>query len=297
LAEWLSSFRSITVSVTYPLCSAFACFLAGGFAGTALLQSKRQITRTLAVLLGVSAVFGGYLVLETTALARQNAVISVQSGSNDGLVLLTEGKFFLCDISDGSYKAIRSFADSASRHHATEIEALMLTHLHKRHIRSFDRLSESLCIRSLLLPVPTAPEEESIVSSLLQVAEENGIPVQLYDSASQAILQFGKAEILPEERMAISRSTHPVIALSIRMGDQTLQYLGSSWNETKTVPAQADVLLLGGHGPIYKKEFSISPSLYSTLLILRGESRNYVSGGVPDRSLCEEKEFYFRFAD
>lgn len=299
LAEWIGQTRGITVSLTYPLCPLFAVLLSAALLCTGFLQHRRQMTAALCTAGILMLGFGGYLGICTAVFSAQNTVLSVQSGSNDGLILLSQGKVLLCDISDGSYNAMRTFYDQARKQHSTEVEVLMLTHLHKRHIHSFSRLSDAACVRSLLLPSARTEAEQSIADSLCEAAEERNIPVFFYEAEAHPTVHFGETEILPGSRTYLSRSTHPVITLRIQYGTQSIQYLGTSWNETNECPSPTDteIVILGSHGPIGKTSFTLPNSAGLQMVLIRktDPSPARTLPAVPLRE--SEEPVLFRFAD
>ena len=300
LAGWFSAFRSVTVSLRYPLCPYFAFALAGAFGCAAFVRRRRHagIALLSAGLLLLS--FSGYLALSSAVTARQNTVVSVQTKTNDGLILRSGGKALLCDISNGSYSALRAVHEEARQHHATEVEALLLTHLHKRHIQSFSRLSDAAYVRALILPAPVTESEESIVGSLCETAAEKGISVYLYDASAGAVIRFGEMEIFPGARTYLSRSTHPVITLRVECGSQSVQYLGTSWNETDEYEGAppADVLILGAHGPIYKSGFTLPENGVTQRILVRGDSGEHWEAGLSGvQTVRGDASAVLRFAD
>ncbi|MBQ4043231.1 MAG: ComEC/Rec2 family competence protein, partial [Clostridia bacterium] len=282
LAELLSSIRGISLPLTYTLCPLFALLLSGTLLSTGFLRHRRQMLTAIRISGALFLCFGLYLGSCMWVSSRQNTVLSVQEKGNDALIVFSRGKTLLCDISDGSYGSIRSFYDAARARHTTEAEALMLTHLHKRHIHSFTRLSGSTYVRNLILPVPVSDSEKSVAESLCEIAAGQNIPVHFYDAAAHPTVRFGSVELLPGARTYLSRSTHPVITLRVQCGEQALQYLGTSWNETEECPhpTDAQILILGAHGPIYKSDFALPSSERLRKIVLRGDSGAFV-GQLP----------------
>lgn len=291
LAELLSSVRGISLPLTYALCPLFALLLSGTLLSTGFFRHRRQMLTALRVSGILFLCFGLYLGSCMWVSAQQNTVVSVQQNKNDALIVISQGKTLLCDISDGSYGALRSFYNAAKGRHTTEVEALMLTHLHKRHIHSFTRLSSATYVRNLILPVPVSDSEKSVADSLCEIAAEQSIAVHFYDAAVHPAVRFGSVELLPGTRTYLSRSTHPVITLRVQYGEQSVQYLGTSWNETEECPHPEDtqVLLLGAHGPIYKSDFSLTAGERLQKIVLRGESGTF-AGQLPIRNITAGTE-------
>jgi len=291
LAGILSSIRGITVPLTYALCPYLACTLCGAVMLAVFTRDRRRMRRTAALFAAVFLCFCGYIGAAMLRNAANDRVISTVHKSNDALVFVSGGKYLLCDISDGSYGAISSAYEEARRAHAVELEALMLTHLHQRHIRAFDRLSDTTYVRALILPEPQNESEHSILHSLTDIASEKGIPVSFCDPSQNAEIAFGTFTILPGTRAYLPRSTHPVITLRVETAEGSLAYCGASWNEASPVPAPADAVILGAHGPIYKTQFPLPDGT----VVARGNAADFLT--APPAGLTEsEKTVILRFS-
>lgn len=283
LTEWaatqLSVLPGITVSLRYVLCPFFACALAGTLFSLSLTRTRRQLHRALGICGVLVIACAAYIAGASAAFHSTDTVISVQYHENDALILASDGAYLLCDISDGSYTALRTACETAREHYATEIEGLLLTHLHKRHIQSTARLAQTYILRSLILPTPETADEAEIAVSIASFATENKIPVVYYDARAADCILFGSTEIYPGERVYLSRSTHPVITLTVKTPEFSVQYLGKSWNET-TVCTEGDVLLLGAHGPIYKRTFTLPQT---GTILLRPAAAEFYTGEAAAR--------------
>ena len=179
---------------------------------------------------------------------------------NDGFVLKSDGKILFCDISDGSYGYLSELTCAMSELHACEVETLVLTHYHNKHIQYFGRLCDREVLRSLVLPEPMDEREEGLYRALCSTAEREGIRV--YTLKSGEPYPFGDTEILLHDRMYLSRSTHPVTAVSVRAYENLLTILSCSFNQScesiTDYAEMSDFLIFGHHSPIYKKAFELT---------------------------------------
>ncbi|MBQ8512863.1 MAG: ComEC/Rec2 family competence protein [Clostridia bacterium] len=192
---------------------------------------------------------------------RANVYFSyLPENKNDGFVLKSDGKILLCEVSDASFGYSYNLTDEMSRLHACEIETLLLTHYHNKHIQLVNRLSEREILRSLVLPEPIDDRERGIYDALTENAQLHGIPVTTVEPGGS--FQFCGTEITLFERTYLSRSTHPVTALSVDMGAEKITMVSCSFNQS--VPEITDALeeseyvIFGGHSPVYKKTFDLS---------------------------------------
>ena len=183
----------------------------------------------------------------------------VTKGKNDGFLLKSDGQVLVCEVSDASY----SFASNLTSHlidlNCSEIEAYMLTHYHKKHTASLNKLTDNCIVRSFILPLPITETDAQVYGELCAIAGEKGIQIILTDRHRGDTVYFNRAEVEIYPFTLLSRSDHPVIALRLSCDDSEIMYLGGSFNEgdeSISIHAEnADILIFGGHSPVYKKVF------------------------------------------
>ena len=155
--------------------------------------------------------------------------------------------------------SIASLTEEMSRLHAAEVDAVILTHYHKRHSQYVGRLAERQIVRALVLPEPLTDDEREICKSLEDVAALYGIPT-VHVSQGEAY-DFHGVEITVFPRTILSRSTHPVSGVRIDLPDCAAVLASSSFNQGDPLLVEAvnraDVLILGPHSPVYKKTFRL----------------------------------------
>ena len=179
---------------------------------------------------------------------------------NDGFVLKSEGKILLCDISDGSYGYLSELTNEMTDLHSCEVETLLLTHYHNKHLQYLGRLCDREVLRTLVLPEPIDERETVIYQSLCSTAEREGVTVHTVSIGES--YEFGNTEILLHKRMYISRSTHPITAVSVSAYNNLTTILSCSFNqsyeEVTEYAENSDFLIFGHHSPVYKKTFGLS---------------------------------------
>ncbi len=184
----------------------------------------------------------------------------VTKSKNDGFVLKSEGKILLCDISDASFGFLYELTNTAAEMHSCEIETLLLTHYHSKHTQYLARLLEQEILRSIALPEPIDEREESLYEALVKTATSNNIEV--YTIEAGGTFSFGDTEIVMHPRQYISRSTHPITAVSVEAYDNIASILSCSFNqsyeEITDDAEKSDFLIFGHHSPVYKKTFGLS---------------------------------------
>ncbi len=292
LASSAASLRGITVPLNYALCPLFALLITISFICLTFSKGRRCTAAALSAFCLLTAGFGGYLAASLSADAAQTALISSVYKKNDAVTVVSEGKYLLCDMSDGSYSAMRAAYETARLHHATELEAILLTHLHARHIHTFDRISNTTYVRALILPEAENENETAFAASLIACANEKGIPVYQYSTSAGSTVQFADVH-LQMTRSYISRSSHPILSLSVKANEKTVQYLGTSFSETETIDPSADTLIFGIHGPIYKKTYTLPQGAAIREICFRGESAVYLHGMLPADTRVQEEDILY----
>lgn len=257
-AERLSSLRGIVLSLNYwftpvfmiPLVILAVCSFSG---------KRKTIRRASCLGICVFALFLGTVGIQTALTKGEFAAEYVSKGRNDGFLVKSDGGLMVCEVSDGSH----SFASLLTSHrydfNCTEIEAYLLTHYHKRHITALEKLTDECIVRALVLPEPVTETDTEVFASLSKMAEEKHIQLILTHRGNTDTVYFNDTELETYPLTLLSRSDHPIIALRITQGEDSIMYLGGSFNEgderITEHAAEADCIILGGHNPIYKKAF------------------------------------------
>lgn len=223
------------------LCAVLICFI----------RRKHAWHRLLPLV--VFAVTLGSCLAGNQLLCRDDTALYMTStGKNDILTVLHSGAVTLVDVSSGSYRAAENALNEAqndSHTLYTRVDALVLTHYHRRHIGMLTRLAQDEILCQLLLPEPETAEETEIAASLEALASAYGIAYAYYRPDGETKLTSGSLS-LTIEKSWISRSVHPVLTLLLTEGNRRVFYAGAAAEELyDTPPAGTDILLWGLHGP------------------------------------------------
>ena len=169
-------------------------------------------------------------------------------GSNDAVCLYENGETTLIDVSAGRRTFISGAADlMPDIFYRDRIDRFAVTHYHNYIVSAFERLTDDKYVGSLLLAPTVNEKEEGVCSSLIEICERKEIPYVFTD-----VLTDGTEFV----HGYISRSTHPVIRLTIPVGGDRFLYAGSSYGE-KFDQSGVDIVFIGSHGPKEKKGFSL----------------------------------------
>ncbi len=246
-----------------------------------LARRKRLVAASaaslFAVLISVSAV--------SLAVDRSVTHFSyVSLGKNEGFVLTTDGKTVISDMSNASFTFSYELLNEADATRATEIEAVVLTHYHNKHISYFGNLCEREIVRSVVLPEPANETELSIYNGLCDTAREYGVDVHTLGEGEHYTV--GDASIGVYPRKYLSRSSHPVSGANVRVGDDDLLIITASFAEGNALisddMASAEYVFIGDHSPICKREFAVNTDGSLKFLVLSEGALEYLSDDSVD---------------
>ena len=135
--------------------------------------------------------------------------------------------------------------DSVKSEAITEIDTLILTHYHERHVRSVIRFCTKNKVRTLLLP-DTTDKNSSAVDQLIETVGVAGTEVSIYRYGTPLSI-FENASICiyaAEDRL---QSDPVALSVTITHKDSSLCYHTASPAAFATHDCHADTLLIGAH--------------------------------------------------
>jgi competence protein ComEC len=274
LAEWMAQIPHTTVSLHQSWAPYFALAVALVFLLTSVMSRRKRIALALCAILFLHGLAGGLIAAEQSLQKGRVTVTSTLKGTNEAILVTEDGKTLLCDISNGSYSAINYAYSFAKDVGSTELHALLLTHLHKRHVQSFERISDTAYVRMLILPVPENEAEESVVFALKEIAENKKIPVSTYTRGETGISFYDT--ILRIDTDTLTRSTHPIVRIHLSAYGHEIAYIGASAEEKMVLDTDGSAAVIFGiHGPLYKKEFDGPKN--AERIVFRGNSYDFAS--------------------
>ena len=233
--------------------AAVACVLITALLMAALMLKKRGALRSIAA---ASVLFAVTAILSSVYFAAYSTdvVEYINYKKNDGFVVSDGMRTLICDISDGSWTPSAMAADKADG--SGRIDVFLLTHLHRRHVNTFERLCRREYVREVWLPIPDNEEEDAVFVSMCETAEMFGVRVVSYERGERVM--FGSVKITTIPHSGLKRSTHPVIAIEIATESERCVYIGASVHESGAYEFAldmcrgADEVIFGIHGPVYK---------------------------------------------
>lgn len=183
---------------------------------------------------------------------------------NDGIVLTNQNESLYIDITNGSSSPAYKASYIAEQHYSAEMAGILFTHYHKSHINTLQKLASSVNIHAVYLPYAGQEDAAYSMQAIEEVAKDRNIKIIRY--SYNAPVPFQNCSVTVYEPEYISRSSHPIISLSIKAKGQEILYLGSSFNDAKRDLSEqafaAEYIFYGQHHPVAKRSFKILSDAY-----------------------------------
>ncbi len=204
------------------------------------------------------------LVLISVANRPANAEFEILSiGGNETVCARYGADAAIVDISEGHLSSLRTAYGEAQTKGVTEIDTLMLTHYHSKHLSSVSRFISEVKVRRILLPRPQNESDAWIMAQLAEIASAMDALVEMIPD--DGIELTDKVFVFHSGINRIKRSNSPILYLSFDSGEERLTYLTEScWESTgdfraklDSVVSESDYVLIGEQGPIAKTVFDI----------------------------------------
>lgn len=308
----LSDIRGALISLRYDFVPYLLVVLLIAFLLFSLFKWRKPV-RFVAVLCGWCLLFvGAFVITHFQGAGNWQATYTVHGKSE--LLTLNEGETtVLCDLTDGSYTTYRELLHNGLPQGTTEIEALVLTHYHKRHIASVYKLLGDCRVRTIFLPLTLpdatqdkATQDEGILRSIAALAKERRVQVRYY-LPSEGVDVTDTLTLEELYYCMLKRSTHPTIAVSWSyrqdaqdVGDRlTLlgasAWEGSAWQEILKDVALCDALILSNHGPVIKTDYSVPAWLDGphAVLFAKGNASTALLPDANTAAVLSDAALYF----
>jgi hypothetical protein len=205
------------------------------------------------------------LVLISVANRPENAKFEIISLTGSEMISVTQGTdTAVVDISEGYFSPLRTVYALANDAGITEIDTLMLTHYHTKHLSSISRFMSELQVQRLLLPRPQNEDDAWVMAQLAETANALGVvPEMIPENGNFELIKGVTVDYSGINR--IERSNSPILCISFSDGEDRLTYLSeSSWDADGEIrsclasfTADSDYILIGEQGPVSKTVFDI----------------------------------------
>jgi len=281
LASNLSDTRGALVSLMFKQASVLVLLF--GVTVFFFLIIKLKHKKPLLVLPALYPLVLAGLVLISVAARPANAEFEILSiGGSETICARHGADAAIVDISEGYLSSLNTAYTQAQQKGVTEIDTLMLTHYHSKHLSAVSRFISGVKVRRILLPSPQNESDAWIMAQLAEIANTRKVLVEIIPEGGVELIDGIFVSHSGINR--IKRSNSPIFYLSFDSGEERLTYLTeSSWESTGDVRAkldlavsESDYVLVGEQGPIAKSVFDIPLDKMKNVILLGDYCEEYL---------------------
>lgn len=290
LAGLFASPSGVYISIKYPF-TPYLIAAALIFVAVIVFVPKINPRSVLAVSVALCMAFAGCVVAMYKITENEIYAVAVSERSSDAFGIVYRGRSFVIDVSTGGFAVPYSAVTETSGYAACETDVLILTHLHRYHAATLDRLCGYFKINKLLIPAAESVADSEIIMNILAIADENGVQTEFYNRRAESAVSCGDMKISLPEYTLLKRSTHPVITFSVYLGEtQAMLYSGAGAEETDDEKVySAALVFFGAHGPVRKQRIDTGRCLSAQSIIFSNEKVSAFADGCDSPVIISER--------
>lgn len=290
LAGLFASPSGVYISIKYPF-TPYLIAAALIFVAVIVFVPKINPRSVLAVSVALCMAFAGCVVAMYKITENEIYAVAVSERSSDAFGIVYRGRSFVIDVSTGGFSVPYSAMAETSGYAAGETDILILTHIHRYHAATIDRLCGYYKIDKLLIPASESASDAEHIINIMKVAEDNGVPVEFYNRRAESAVSCGDMKISLPEYTLFKRSTHPVITFSVYLGEtQAMLYSGAGAEETDDEKVySAALVFFGAHGPVRKQRIDTGKCLSAQSIIFSNEKVSAFADGCDSPVIISER--------
>ena len=290
LAGLFASPSGVYISIKYPF-TPYLIAAALIFVAVIVFVPKINPRSVLAVSVALCMAFAGCVAVMYKITENEIYAVAVSERSSDVFGIVYRGRSFVIDVSTGGFSVPYSAMAETSGYAAGETDILILTHIHRYHAATIDRLCGYYKIDKLLIPASESASDAEHIINIMKVAEDNGVPVEFYNRRAESTVACGYMKILLPEYTLLKRSTHPVITFSVYLGEtQAMLYSGAGAEETDDEKVySAALVFFGAHGPVRKQRIDTGRCLSAQSIIFSNEKVSAFADGCDSPVIISER--------
>ena len=230
-----------------------------------LVSLRRKMILFLPPLL---AAFGFCICLLATFSLEAPVASYYKNNAQKMIAVTDDGEAVLCDLSATRESAYFDMAKTLKTQGATDVDALILTHLSKEHPAMLEAFLTYTVVHRIYLPDELVKVDPTLAQAVLGVAEEAGCAVYLY-SSNVPFVAFADTEILAQ----VDAQSGQVIALQIQRAEQILCYVEPSamsddlWNAYVPHIAESHAAILFSHDAEYVRTLALRGATLRQILL------------------------------
>lgn len=229
-----------------------------------------------------------------------NAAYTHPSSISETLVSTQGYRAYICDLSSGSGTAMLAAMHAAKEMHATEVGAILLTDCRTLHAAMLGDLISDYKTDRIYLPRTTDANMLDAQARICEVAERHGVEVIFYEYG-QAV-SWHEGTTITAHRTDLSRSTQPVLVITLQKGDAQICMLNATAEHTvlaeqaQRALAGADTAICMERGPTPRLTYSLDALQNAEVVFATRALASYCApeslAGVTDMTVCPEIAYF-----
>ncbi len=205
-----------TLSLEYRFADVIIPLLAAVMLVLLLVSLRKKIVLFLPPVLAAIA----FCICLFVTFSTEASVGSYYKNRSQRMVALTDdGEALLCDISAKQDSAYFDMAKTLKEQGATDVDALVLTHLCEQHPDMLAQFLQYTVVHRLYLPEAIAKENFALAREIIMVCGDAGCEVLLY-SSDEPFEAFADTVILTQ----CDGKTEKIVSVQVSRGEQILTY-------------------------------------------------------------------------
>ncbi len=247
ICEYFSEIDGAVISLRYSFAGIIILLMTVSIAVMLVIDLKRK---WLVMLPAVAACIAFAVCLTAYNFIHMGEAHSVYlaNGTNEAVILTEGNSAAVIDISTGGYSFANMAIDAAGENMATEIDSYVLTHYHKNHITTLEKLFRGVMLRKVYLPEPISSEDIDIMRDIVMCAAEYDIDVYVYAEDERIdILSGAWAAFRWDDN---EKTKHKALLATVGNREELLTYIGTGNGEESFdgLMQESDYIIFGHHG-------------------------------------------------
>jgi hypothetical protein len=290
LTSYVSEFEKVSFTLNIPYVGLILALMSVAMLVMLILPLRRKILLLFPPILAAVIVIGATMIWNNAQFEQQLQLNYVTRNNGSLLTVSDKEGTAIIDTSSGNYSVLSDAEKILRDQGMVEIEHLILTHYHRAHTYSTERLAKKWQVRYVWVPMPQSESEYLCLRTLYERLSPLGTEIRAYRAGEQITL-FNDAVFSLADVTYIDRSSQPILTYLLQTPHTVLTFSTPTIQESpyystfRWICERSDILLISEHGPKVKQALSVSASRILPDLII-ADSEKAFSSSNSERMEC-----------
>ncbi len=179
--------------------------------------------------------FTGFIFVSLLSIGVYNAlekdeksVIYAVSEYGEGLLIISQNRAILCDISGCYPNTVNMFEKYLDESHKTTLDGYVVTDYNSMGAQAVEKLSNELYLDTLYLPYAESYQESIVEKQILLTAEKHKINVVRFSNVREDTLEFDEIKVNVKTAFREQANLKSSVCVKISYEDKSLAYIGKN---------------------------------------------------------------------